>query len=1078
MNLRRSRARYALAFVSLLMPVGPAVASAAPADSGTGSAAGTEPAFGDSSSTQTQAGSAQKTQGDSPDSQGPHEKRDKKKDESADGGISIMASSLFYVGVTSAGPAGDGYWSVTDGGVVTPLREAPDDPLPTHYGEICAPCVLNAPIVGIAGRPAGGGYWLAASDGGIFSYGSAGFYGSLGGMQLNAPIVGIAATPSGSGYWLVARDGGVFTFGNAPYLGGLGGQGHNDVVAMAVTPSGNGYWLLRASGAVHSFGDAPYRGGSTNGAFVSMAATKDGQGYWLLRNALGANNEVFGEVQPFNAPWYGNGSNCCGFLFSALIAKRGVHSGYAMQSKNNSHFAGFEPNQVPIGNVDENNHIRVRGWTLDPNTTTRSIEIQIKVDGIEQYRQATPVHRADVNVAYSGISGNHGFDWVVPSWLHDARPHTVEVFAVDSGGAAPPLGSTLLNRTTWTSPNLNPLGAIDEISGNRVVGWVADGNAPGAVTVRIYVSDASGVFPSTPTASVAADQVRGDPPAANGFAWAVPVSFADGKERKVQVRALDYPTNAETTIGDPTAGFVRLDDGWGANGGASSSWDTGRWSTTTTNSTRIVDVTNSEGRLQLLTSSARATAKTPPIADSDATFTYRFESTSARSYLRPMLRAQGATGSNQMQTGYRVEIRSDSTTIRLQSYVNGTSAPLGSFTYNPDGQSGPDPGSHRLRFHVQGTRIRVKVWPAAKPEPASWQIDVPSDTSITGTGVLQINHNYSDGPNTVYIDDLSLASAAPPKLRACAGVGPVEASTLPPVIPADACDLRDRVVLDHGAGGYAPAPGEVLHADLYMVDGSEELVIRTLASGTVELASVGSERSGSAATPGAPTEGGSYEPGDKRTARDPCLGGGAPPNDGVESDTRAWYLNLDDAPPILGTANADQVEQAFLLGDRLFRQGNTQCSGYAGFVDIPTSYKGRTTKDAEINRAGNCAMNRFTRDRNNVVSFGPIDKTGTLAVTCRLTTFGNEITEADIRFQTEVNWFANLTPECSDHVDLVGVMVHETGHVYGFGHVKEGDDPDAGSMANWTMSPRINGRCEMAERTLAGAEVSEISAYY
>jgi hypothetical protein len=71
-----------------------------------------------------------------------------------------------------------------------------------------------------------------------------------------------------------------------------------------------------------------------------------------------------------------------------------------------------------------------------------------------------------------------------------------------------------------------------------------------------------------------------------------------------------------------------------------------------------------------------------------------------------------------------------------------------------------------------------------------------------------------------------------------------------------------------------------------------------------------------------------------------------------------------------------------------------------------------------------------------------------------------------------------LTPECSDHVDLVGVMVHETGHVYGFGHVKEGDDPDAGSMANWTMSPRINGRCEMAERTLAGAEVSEISAYY
>ena len=29
-----------------------------------------------------------------------------------------------------------------------------------------------------------------ASDGGIFSYGDAGFYGSMGGKPLNAPIVG------------------------------------------------------------------------------------------------------------------------------------------------------------------------------------------------------------------------------------------------------------------------------------------------------------------------------------------------------------------------------------------------------------------------------------------------------------------------------------------------------------------------------------------------------------------------------------------------------------------------------------------------------------------------------------------------------------------------------------------------------------------------------------------------------------------------------------------------------------------------------------------------------------------------
>jgi hypothetical protein len=38
----------------------------------------------------------------------------------------------------------------------------------------------------------GGGYWLVASDGGIFSYGDARFSGSMGGIPLNKPVVGLA----------------------------------------------------------------------------------------------------------------------------------------------------------------------------------------------------------------------------------------------------------------------------------------------------------------------------------------------------------------------------------------------------------------------------------------------------------------------------------------------------------------------------------------------------------------------------------------------------------------------------------------------------------------------------------------------------------------------------------------------------------------------------------------------------------------------------------------------------------------------------------------------------------------------
>jgi hypothetical protein len=52
---------------------------------------------------------------------------------------------------------------------------------------------LVGSIVGIANTADGDGYWLIGSDGGVFSFGAAGFDGSMGGRRLNAPMVGIAA---------------------------------------------------------------------------------------------------------------------------------------------------------------------------------------------------------------------------------------------------------------------------------------------------------------------------------------------------------------------------------------------------------------------------------------------------------------------------------------------------------------------------------------------------------------------------------------------------------------------------------------------------------------------------------------------------------------------------------------------------------------------------------------------------------------------------------------------------------------------------------------------------------------------
>lgn len=146
---------------------------------------------------------------------------------------------------------------------------------------------LNEPVVGIASTPLSPGYWEVASDGGIFSFGTASFYGSMGGKPLNAPIVGIASTPDGRGYLEFASDGGVFAFGDAGYYGSMGGTKLNKpIVGGAVTPDGKGYWLFASDGGVFSFGDAGYYGSEggkpLNQPVVGGATSPTGGGYYLV----------------------------------------------------------------------------------------------------------------------------------------------------------------------------------------------------------------------------------------------------------------------------------------------------------------------------------------------------------------------------------------------------------------------------------------------------------------------------------------------------------------------------------------------------------------------------------------------------------------------------------------------------------------------------------------------------------------------------------------------------------------------------------------------------------------------------
>jgi hypothetical protein len=175
---------------------------------------------------------------------------------------------------------GDGYRLVASDGGVFSYGSA------TFHGST-GDLVLNQPIRTLASTPSGAGYWMAASDGGIFAFGDAGYYGSTGDRVLNSPIVAMAPTPTGRGYWLTAADGGVFTFGDARFLGSTGSRKLNQpIVAMTPTVTGRGYWLVASDGGIFSFGDAAFFGSTgalrLNSPITAMVATPWSDGYWLV----------------------------------------------------------------------------------------------------------------------------------------------------------------------------------------------------------------------------------------------------------------------------------------------------------------------------------------------------------------------------------------------------------------------------------------------------------------------------------------------------------------------------------------------------------------------------------------------------------------------------------------------------------------------------------------------------------------------------------------------------------------------------------------------------------------------------
>jgi hypothetical protein len=202
---------------------------------------------------------------------------------------------------------------------------------------------------GGGGGPTPHGYWLVAGDGGIFTFGSAHFYGSTGSIRLQRPVVGMTPTADRAGYWMVATDGGMFAFGDARFFGSIPGVGlapadslapkrlAAPIVAMVASPTGQGYLLVASDGGVFAFGNALFHGscpgiGGCNGSVIAVVPDAGEQGYWVVTStghvyAFGnAKNVASGEPGATPAPITGATASADGRGYLIVDAKGDVYN--------------------------------------------------------------------------------------------------------------------------------------------------------------------------------------------------------------------------------------------------------------------------------------------------------------------------------------------------------------------------------------------------------------------------------------------------------------------------------------------------------------------------------------------------------------------------------------------------------------------------------------------------------------------------------------------------------------------------------------------------------------------------------
>lgn len=299
-------------------------------------------------------------------------------------------------------------------------------------------------------------------------------------------------------------------------------------------------------------------------------------------------------------------------------------------------------------------------------------------------------------------------------------------------------------------------------------------------------------------------------------------------------------------------------------------------------------------------------------------------------------------------------------------------------------------------------------------------------------------------------------------LAACgAGEEEIRAVDLPKVVGPEECPVGGRKIVDRGVEAVLPPRGQSVHAESLGISGAQELVISHRPDGAIEVDEVGDDSAGGEEQGAGAVDG--------AAASSPTECSDAAYTDfGWRIDTTLrYFFNRSTTPSELTPAAAEGAVQR--AGTNVASTRNA--CGLGDRVPAGLSYAGATASFANVTSSGGCAAN----DGRSVVSFGALPQ-GTLAYACtfyRTRSGQDQATASDVKVNSVPTWTVNPTAtSCRDRWDLETVMTHERGHTFGLNHVSES------GHGNLTMSPLINGPCQLSERTLGRGDVIGLDRKY